>query len=65
MNEVNAEYLRWLEGRWDTHRFDLPGGAEREERRTEELSKMFGDLGELAKRRVNLPDPPSRWGADY
>ena len=53
-------YMRWLETKWDLHR-----GITREEKRKEEVLKVFEGIGDLAKRRVEAPYfPPwesSRW----
>jgi hypothetical protein len=43
-------YMRWLETKWELHR-----GITREEKRKEEVLKVFEGLGELAKRRVEVP----------
>jgi hypothetical protein len=40
---------------WDVQKFDIPGSAEREEKRTEEVLEMLRGLGELAKQRVEAP----------
>jgi hypothetical protein len=48
-------YMRWLEEMWDIQKFDIPGSAEREEKRTEEILRMLRGLGELAKQRVEAP----------
>jgi hypothetical protein len=59
------QYLRWLEEMWDVHKFDLHGRTEREEKRKEEVLKIFEGLGEISGRRVEVPDfppwEPSRW----
>ena len=56
------KYLRWLEEMWDVQKFDLPGSTEREEKRKEEILKMFKGLARVSKRRVEPPtfpgDPP-------
>jgi len=52
------KYLRWLEEMWDVQEFDTPGGIEREEKRKEEVLKVFEDLGETAGRRVEPPNFP-------
>lgn len=54
------QYLNWLETMWDVHKFDPHGGTQREEQRKEEILKTFRDLGELAKRRIEAPDFPTR-----
>jgi hypothetical protein len=51
-------YMRWLEEMWDVQKFDIPGSAEREEKRTEEILEMLRGLGELAKQRVEAPHFP-------
>lgn len=54
------DYMNWLEWMWDVQKFDVPGRSEREEARTEEVLKLFKDLGDLAKRHVEPPTAP-RW----
>ncbi len=53
-------YMRWLEGMWDVHKFDLYGSMEREEKRTEEVLEIFRGLGELSRCRVEAP-PFTPW----
>ena len=43
---------------WDVHKFDPHGGTEREEKRKEEVLKVFEDLGETAGPRVEPPNFP-------
>ncbi len=52
------KYLRWLEEMWDVQKFDIHGNTEREEKRKEEVLKIFEDLGELARRHVEAPSFP-------
>jgi hypothetical protein len=54
-------YMRWLEGRWDVHKFDFYGSTEHEEERTEEVLEMLRGLAELSRHMVDPPDPPPRW----
>ncbi len=54
------KYLRWLEEMWDVQKFDVPGSAEREEKKTEEVLEMFRGLDRLSRRRVEPPDFPER-----
>ena len=61
-SDDKQEYMRWLERMWDVQRFDIPGRTEREERRTGEVLGVFRGLGELSRRHVEAPDPPS-WEA--
>ncbi len=49
------KYLRWLETMWDVHKFDLHGRTEREEKRKEEVLKVFKGLSELSGRRIEAP----------
>lgn len=56
--------MRWLEEMWDAQKFDIPGSAEREEKRTEEvLLEMLRGLGDLAKQQVEAPHFPP-WETD-
>ena len=59
MND-KQKYMRWLEEMWNLH-----NSISREEKRKEEVLKVFEGLGELAKRRVEVPlSPPwepCRW----
>jgi hypothetical protein len=54
------KYLRWLEEMWDLH-----NNITREEKRKEEVLKVFEGLVRLSRRRVEVPySPPwepSRW----
>jgi hypothetical protein len=65
MSSDNERYLRWLEERWDVHKFDFYGSTEREEERTEEVLEMLKSLGELSRRMVDPPDPPPRWESPW
>jgi hypothetical protein len=56
------DYMDWLERMWDVQKFDVPGRSEREEARTEDVLKLFKDLGELAKRHVE-PSTTPHWEA--
>lgn len=53
-------FMRRMETRWELHRI-----ITREEKRKEEVLAVFENLGELAKRRVEVPHSPpwepSRW----
>jgi hypothetical protein len=53
-------YLRWLEARWETYKFAFHGSTEREDGRTEEVLEMLEGIGELSRRGVDPPEPPSR-----
>jgi hypothetical protein len=53
-------YLRWLEARWESYKFDLHGSTEHENARTEEVLEMLKGLGELSKREIDSPEPPRR-----
>jgi hypothetical protein len=55
--------MRWLEGMWDVHKFDLYGSTEREEKRTEEVLEIFRGLGELSKCRVEAPHVTPWWSS--
>ncbi len=57
------KYLRWLEGMWDVHKFDPHGSTEREEKRKDEVLKIFEGLGEIAGRRVEAPHFPPWWAS--
>ena len=46
-------FMRRMETRWELHR-----SITREEKRKEEVLKVFEGLGELAKRRVEVPHSP-------
>jgi hypothetical protein len=61
MSSNNERYLRWLEERWDIHKFDFYGSTEHEEERTEEVLRMLKGLGELSRRMGDPPDSPPRW----
>ncbi len=52
------KYLRWLEEMWDVQKFDIHGNTEREEKRKEEVLKIFENLGELARQHVEAPSLP-------
>jgi hypothetical protein len=58
--DEKKDYMNWLEWMWEVQKLDVPGRAEREEARTEEVLKVFKGLGELAKRHVEPPTAP-RW----
>jgi hypothetical protein len=59
------KYLRWLEEMWDAQKFDVPGSAEREEKKTEEILEMFRGPDRLSRRRVEEPpDFPPRGTSD-
>ena len=53
-------YIRSIEAKWELHR-----SITREEKRKEEVLKVFEDLDELAKRHAEAPYfppwEPSRW----
>jgi hypothetical protein len=62
--DYKEKYLRWLEEMWELH-----NGITREEKRKEEVLKIFEGLGEIAGRRVEAPyfvpwEPTGRWGRD-
>ena len=62
--DYKEKYLRWLEEMWELH-----NGITREEKRKEEVLKIFESLGEIAGRRVEAPyfapwEPSGRWGRD-
>ena len=48
--DYKEKYLRWLEEMWELH-----NGITREEKRKEEVLKIFEGLGEIARRRVEAP----------
>ena len=60
LTDDKEKYLRWLEEIWDLH-----NNISREEKRKEEVLKVFEDLSEIAGRRVEAPYfPPweaSQW----
>jgi hypothetical protein len=43
---------------WDVQKFDIRGSTEREEKKKEEILKVFEDLGETAGRCAEPPDFP-------
>ena len=60
--DYKEKYLRWLEEMWELH-----NGITREEKRKEEVLKIFEGLGEIASRRVEAPyfapwEPSQQWG---
>jgi hypothetical protein len=58
------KYLRWLEEMWEAQKLDVPGSAEREEKKAEEILEMFRDPDRLSRRRVEPPDFPPRGTSD-
>jgi hypothetical protein len=52
------DYMNWLEWMWEVQKLDIPGRAEREEARTEDVLKLFKDLGDLANRHIEPPTAP-------
>jgi hypothetical protein len=57
------KYLRWLEEMWEVQKLDIYGSTEREEKRKEEVLKIFEGLAHLSKHRLEAPtflgDPPA------
>jgi hypothetical protein len=53
VGDEKEKYLRWMEMMWERH-----NSITREEKRKEEVLKIFEGLGELAKRKVEAPDFP-------
>ncbi len=51
--DYKEKYLRWLEEMWELH-----NGITREEKRKEEVRKVFEGLCEVAVRRVEVPRSP-------
>jgi hypothetical protein len=58
------KYLRWMEEMWDAQKLDVPGSAEREEKKTEEILEMFRGPNRLSKRRVEPPEFRPRMTSD-
>jgi hypothetical protein len=58
------KYLRWMEEMWDAQKLDVPGSAEREEKKTEEILEMFRGPDRLSKRRVEPPEFRPRMTSD-
>jgi hypothetical protein len=60
----SEKYLRWLEEMWEAQKFDVPGSAEREEKKTDEILEMFRGPDRLSKRRVEPPEFSLRGTSD-
>jgi hypothetical protein len=63
--DEKSRYMRWLEGLWEVHKFDIPNRTEREERKKDEVLEMLRGIVELSKHRIDPADFPPREGTLY